>query len=57
MASPVVSGVLRDRTGTWSTGVFVAVGLMLVAAVLWSFVRERLPAVATAHDRGDFEAS
>jgi ACS family D-galactonate transporter-like MFS transporter len=43
VASPVVSGILRDRTGEWSTGVYVAVGIMVAALILWAFVRERLP--------------
>jgi ACS family D-galactonate transporter-like MFS transporter len=51
VASPVVSGVLRDATGSWSPGVFVAVGIMAVSVVLYFFVDERqsaaLPASAT----------
>jgi ACS family D-galactonate transporter-like MFS transporter len=43
VASPVVSGLLRDQTGSWAPGVFVAVGIMVVAAILWVFVREHLP--------------
>jgi MFS transporter, ACS family, D-galactonate transporter len=43
VASPVVSGILRDKTGEWSTGVYVAVGIMVAALILWSLVRERLP--------------
>jgi MFS family permease len=43
VASPVVSGILRDQTGSWAPGVFVAVGMMAVAGVLWIFVRERTP--------------
>jgi MFS family permease len=43
VASPVVSGILRDRTGDWATGVYVAVGIMVVALILFALVRERLP--------------
>jgi ACS family D-galactonate transporter-like MFS transporter len=43
VASPVVSGLLRDKTGNWATGVFVAVGIMVVAGILWTFAREHLP--------------
>jgi MFS transporter, ACS family, D-galactonate transporter len=43
VASPVVSGVLRDATGSWAPGVFVAAGLMIAAGVLWAFSREHLP--------------
>jgi MFS family permease len=43
VASPVVSGVLRDATGSWAPGVFLAVGLMVVAGLMWVFIRERLP--------------
>lgn len=48
VASPVVSGILRDNTGTWSAGVFLAAGIMAVAIVLWVFVRERMPASPSA---------
>jgi MFS family permease len=43
VASPVVSGVLRDATGSWAPGVFTAAGLMIVAGILWAFAREHLP--------------
>jgi MFS transporter, ACS family, D-galactonate transporter len=43
VASPVVSGLLRDKTGSWAAGVFVAVGIMVVAGILWTFAREHLP--------------
>jgi ACS family D-galactonate transporter-like MFS transporter len=43
VASPVVSGILRDATGDWATGVYVAVGIMVVALILFALVRERLP--------------
>ncbi|GHE85515.1 hypothetical protein GCM10014715_47180 [Streptomyces spiralis] len=44
VASPVVSGVLRDATGSWAPGVFTAAGVMAVSVVLYSLVRERIPA-------------
>lgn len=40
VASPVVSGVLRDVTGSWSTGVFVAAGLMIISFFLYLMVQE-----------------
>jgi MFS family permease len=43
VASPVVSGLLRDKTGGWAAGVFLAVGIMVVAGILWTFVREHFP--------------
>jgi MFS family permease len=47
VASPVVSGVLRDATGSWAPGVFVAAGVMAVSVVLYALIRERvLPAGA-----------
>ncbi|MFF0462663.1 MFS transporter [Streptomyces mexicanus] len=46
VASPVVSGVLRDATGSWAPGVFTAAGVMAVSVVLYSLVREKLPATA-----------
>ena len=55
VASPVVSGVLRDATGSWAAGVFVAVGIMAVSVVLYIFVHESRvtggrPATAAAAD-------
>jgi sugar phosphate permease len=44
VASPVVSGILRDATGSWAPGVFVAAGVMAASVVLYALVRERLPA-------------
>ena len=44
VASPVVSGILRDATGSWAPGVFVAAGVMAVSVVLYALVRERVPA-------------
>jgi MFS family permease len=44
VASPVVSGILRDATGSWSTGVFVAAGLMIASLVLYVLAREHFPA-------------
>ncbi|HKS49687.1 MAG TPA: MFS transporter [Amycolatopsis sp.] len=46
VASPVVSGVLRDATGSWSTGTWVAGGIMFVSALMYLFVRERKPQLA-----------
>jgi MFS transporter, ACS family, D-galactonate transporter len=46
VASPVVSGVLRDATGSWAPGVFVAAGVMAVSVVLYVLVREHVPAAA-----------
>jgi len=46
VASPVVSGILRDATGSWAPGVFVAAGVMAVSIVLYALVRERVPAAA-----------
>jgi MFS family permease len=38
--SPVVSGILRDATGSWATGVFVAAGIMIVSFFLYAMVKE-----------------
>jgi sugar phosphate permease len=38
--SPVVSGILRDATGSWSTGVYVAAGIMIVSFFLYLMVNE-----------------
>jgi MFS transporter, ACS family, D-galactonate transporter len=43
VASPVVSGVLRDATGDWSPGVYLAAGLMVLSIFLYALVNERLP--------------
>ncbi len=40
VASPVVSGVLRDATGSWAPGVYVAAGIMIVSFFLYLMVRE-----------------
>jgi ACS family D-galactonate transporter-like MFS transporter len=40
VASPVVSGVLRDATGSWSAGVYVAAGIMIASFFLYLMVRE-----------------
>jgi MFS transporter, ACS family, D-galactonate transporter len=45
VASPVVSGLLRDQTGSWAPGVFLAVGLMVAAVALWIPVKERIVAI------------
>ncbi|TWP34840.1 MFS transporter [Leekyejoonella antrihumi] len=46
VASPVVSGVLRDSTGSWAPGVFTAAGVMAVSVVLFACVRERVTSAA-----------
>jgi ACS family D-galactonate transporter-like MFS transporter len=46
VASPVVSGVLRDSTGSWAPGVFTAAGVMAVSVVLYTMVKERIPQAA-----------
>jgi MFS transporter, ACS family, D-galactonate transporter len=38
--SPVVSGILRDVTGSWAAGVFVAAGIMIASFFLYAMVRE-----------------
>ncbi|ASR34045.1 MFS transporter [Prauserella marina] len=43
VASPVVSGVLRDATGSWAVGTWVAGGIMLASAVMYLLVREKRP--------------
>jgi MFS transporter, ACS family, D-galactonate transporter len=43
VASPVVSGVLRDATGDWSPGVYLAAALMVLSIFLYALVNERLP--------------
>lgn len=43
VASPVVSGVLRDATGSWATGVYVAAGTMIASFFLYLMVREATP--------------
>lgn len=46
VASPVVSGVLRDSTGSWVPGVFTAAGIMAMSVPLYAVVRERIPGAA-----------
>ncbi|PRX43887.1 sugar phosphate permease [Prauserella shujinwangii] len=46
VASPVVSGVLRDATGSWAVGTWVAGGIMLASGLLYLLVRERRPQLA-----------
>ena len=48
VASPVVSGVLRDSTGSWAPGVFTAAGIMALSVPLYALVRERIPGVTRA---------
>jgi len=43
VASPVVSGIIRDQTGDFVGAVFLAAGLMLASAVLYAFAREHFP--------------
>jgi MFS family permease len=38
--SPVVSGILRDATGSWAAGVYVAAGIMILSFFLYAMVRE-----------------
>ena len=40
VASPVVSGIVHDATGSWAPGVFVAVGIMVVSFFLYLMVNE-----------------
>jgi MFS family permease len=40
VASPVVSGVLRDATGSWVPGVYLAAGIMIVSTLLYLLVTE-----------------
>ena len=42
VASPVVSGVLRDSTGSWAPGVFTAAGVMAVSLVFYLLIREQV---------------
>jgi MFS transporter, ACS family, D-galactonate transporter len=39
--SPVVSGILRDATGSWAPGVFLAAAIMILSFFLYLGVRER----------------
>ncbi len=48
VASPVVSGVLRDATGSWAVGTWVAGGIMLSSGVLYLLVREQRPSLVSA---------
>ncbi len=41
VASPVVSGVLRDHTGSWAPGVYTAVGIMVASVFLYALVDEK----------------
>jgi MFS family permease len=40
VASPVVSGIVHDATGSWAPGVFVAVGIMVISFFLYLMVNE-----------------
>ena len=48
VASPVVSGVLRDATGSWVPGIFLAAAIMAVSIVFYALVREKAPGAVTA---------
>lgn len=48
VASPVVSGVLRDATGSWAVGTWVAGGIMLASAGMYALVREKRPQLEPA---------
>jgi MFS transporter, ACS family, D-galactonate transporter len=43
VASPVVSGVLRDATGGWAAGVYVAAATMIASLFLYAMVKEHFP--------------
>ncbi len=43
VASPVVSGIMYDRTGSWAPGVFTAAGIMIVSVFLYMMVKEQMP--------------
>ncbi len=43
VASPVVSGIMYDRTGSWAPGVFTAAGIMIVSVFLYVMVKEQMP--------------
>ena len=43
VASPVVSGILRDASGSWAPGVFLAAGIMAVSVIFYALIREKLP--------------
>ncbi|QJY49974.1 MFS transporter [Pseudonocardia broussonetiae] len=38
--SPVVSGILRDATGSWAPGVYLAAGIMIISFFLYLMVKE-----------------
>jgi ACS family D-galactonate transporter-like MFS transporter len=43
VASPVVSGIVRDQTGSFAGAVFIAAGVMLASAVLYAMAKEHFP--------------
>ena len=43
VASPVVSGIMFDATGSWAPGVFTAAGIMIASVFLYVLVKEKLP--------------
>lgn len=44
--SPVVGGVLRENTGTWTAALLLNAGILAAAAILVVLVRERAPEAA-----------
>jgi ACS family D-galactonate transporter-like MFS transporter len=40
VASPVVSGIVHDATGSWAPGVFLAAGIMIISFFLYLLVKE-----------------
>ncbi len=42
VASPVVSGILRDATGSWAPAVYTAAGIMIISFFLYLPVREKV---------------
>ncbi len=43
VASPVVSGLLFDATGSWAPGVYTAGGIMIASVFLYMMVQEKFP--------------
>jgi hypothetical protein len=43
VASPVVSGLIHDATGSWAPSVYLAVGIMVVSIFLYLPVKELTP--------------
>src|SRR3954452_20840543 len=51
VASPVVSGIVHDATGSWAPGVFLAAGIMIISFFLYLLVKE-----APVHHEAPFAA-